>query len=122
MTDGTTIGIIVAGTTLATAVFGLVLNTWISAKNATSVDARLGLDALVAGVAAATTMAEQLHAKLKTTETKITQIERIAGQVLTENNEFRRHHGIPPVHSLEVFEPLDPHTFHHFVNRSRGDT
>jgi len=117
MTETVFLGLVVAGTSIITAILGVALQGWLGAKQATNVEAQTGLNALMAGIDAANKMAETLNTKLQWAEARIVAIERQAYQVLSENNRFRVIHGVDPTHSLEGFEPIPKETWDEFVKR-----
>lgn len=117
--DIITVAVIAGGSSLATAVLSFAVTAWLGSKKATNEDARLGLDALTAGLASATTAADQLNGKLNRANEQIVRIERQAYRVLSENNRFRIIHGQDPAHSLDSFEPLPEERWREFVSSGR---
>ena len=78
---------------------GVGVSLWLGKRNVDNADARLGLDALVAGLKDAQATVDHLRQTLTDLETQ-------AHKVLSENNRFRLLHGVQPATSLEGFDPL----------------
>lgn len=121
MSDAVFIGLIVAGTSVFTALLTFSVSAWLGYKQATTSEVQTGLNALMGGIESATEMAKTLNQRLVAAEGKIVEIERQAYRVLSENNRFRVIHGVDPTHSLEGFEPIPKETWDVFVKRIGKD-
>lgn len=89
----------------------------IGRRQANTSELQLGLNALKAGLEAATAAAAEINSKLEKARVEITRIEQQASEVLSENNRFRVIHGVLPVLSLDTFEPLSSGTWDLFTER-----